>query len=105
MMTYQTHNHYIPKLVALPFLWHYSWKIVFAFKTQELQATFWLKNNFQKFNSRLSAKEIGWFVLTLGQRFLYLYDAVSTTMEELSLFKLICSKNDGLIHLMVLSVG
>jgi len=53
----------------------------------------------------LSGKEVGWFVLRLGQCFLYLFDAKTTTMEQISLFKLICSKNDGLIYLIVLSVG
>jgi len=32
-----------------------------------------------------------------GQLFLYLFDAKTTTVEQISLFKLIFSKNDGLI--------
>jgi len=39
------------------------------------------------------------------QPFLYLFDAKTTTGEQISLFKLICSKNDGLIYLIVLPVG
>jgi len=42
----------------------------------------------------------GWVVCrSLGQPFLYLFDAKTTTVEHISLFKLICSKNDGLICL------
>ena len=53
-----------------------------------------------------SGKEVvGWFVLSLVQPFLYLFDAKTTTVEKISLFKLICSKNDGLIYLIVLPVG
>jgi len=37
--------------------------------------------------------------------FLYLFDAKTTTLEQISLFKLICSKNDGLLYLIVLPVG
>ena len=51
-----------------------------------------------------SRKEVGWFVLSLVQPFLYLVDA-KTTVEQISLFKLICSKNPGLIYLIVLPVG
>ena len=36
---------------------------------------------------------------------LYLFDANATTKEQISLFKLICSKNDGLIDLIVLPLG
>ena len=65
---------------------------------------------------RIQLAEAGWesdnkgferkrFVLSLVQSFLYLFDAKTTTVEQISLFKLICSKNDGLIHLIVLSVG
>ena len=36
---------------------------------------------------------------------MYLFDAKTTTVEQISPFKLICSKNDGLIYLMVLPVG
>ena len=50
-------------------------------------------------------EEVGWFVLSLVQPFLYLYDTKSTTVEPISLFKLICSKTDGLIYLIVLPVG
>jgi len=52
-----------------------------------------------------SGKEVGWFVLSLVQPFLYLFDAKTTTVEQISLFKLICSKNDELIYLIVLPVG
>ena len=53
----------------------------------------------------LSVKEVGWFVLSLVQPFLYLFDAKTIIVEQISLFKLICSKNDGLIYLIVLPVG
>ena len=52
-----------------------------------------------------SGKQVGWFVLSLVQPFLYLLDAGTTTVEQISLFKLICSKNDGLMYLIVLPVG
>jgi len=39
------------------------------------------------------------------QPFLHLFDAKTTTVEQFSLFKLICSKNDGLIYLIVLLLG
>jgi len=52
-----------------------------------------------------SAKKVGLFVLSLVQPFLYLFDAKTTTVEQISPFKLICSKNDGLIYLIVLPVG
>jgi len=52
-----------------------------------------------------SVKEVGWFVLSLVQPFLYLFDAKTIIVEQISLFKLICSKNDGLIYLIVLPVG
>jgi len=52
-----------------------------------------------------SEKEVGWFVLSLAQPFLYLFDGKTTTVEQISVFKLICSKNDGLIYLIVLPVG
>ena len=70
-----------------------------------------------------SGKEVGWFVLiimifycrlmvhitdtrtqkvvsytsakSLVQPFLYLFDAKTTTVEQISLFKLICGKSDG----------
>jgi len=42
-----------------------------------------------------SGKEVGWFVLSLVQLFLYLFDAKTNTVEEISLFKLICNKSDG----------
>jgi len=45
-----------------------------------------------------SGKKVGWFVLSLVQRFLYLFDAKTTTVEQISLFKLICSKDYGLIY-------
>jgi len=44
-----------------------------------------------------SGKEVGWFVLSLVQPFLFLFDAKTTTVEQITLFKLICSTNDGLI--------
>jgi len=50
-------------------------------------------------------KEVGWFVLSLRQPFLYLFDAKTTTVEQINLFKLICSKNDRLIYLIVLPGG
>ena len=53
----------------------------------------------------LSGKEVGWFVLCLVQPFLYLFDAKTTTVEQISLFKLICSKSNGLMYLIVLPVG
>ena len=43
--------------------------------------------------------DVGWFVLSLGRPFLYLFDAKTTTVEQISLFKLIFSKNDRLIYL------
>jgi len=46
-----------------------------------------------------SGKEVAWFVLSLVQPFLYLFDAKTTTVEHITLFKLICSKNDRLIYL------
>ena len=52
-----------------------------------------------------SAKKVGLFVLSLVQPFLYLFDAKTTTVEQISPFKLICSKNDGLIYLIVLPAG
>jgi len=52
-----------------------------------------------------SGKEIVWFVLSLLQPFLYLFDARTTTVEQFSLSKLMCSKNNGLIYLIVLPVG
>jgi len=52
-----------------------------------------------------SGKEVEWFVLSLVQPFLYLFDAKTITVEQISLFKLICSKNEGLIYLIVLPVG
>ena len=45
------------------------------------------------------------FVVSLGQPFRYLFDAKTATVEQISLFKLICSKNNGLIYLIVLPVG
>jgi len=51
-----------------------------------------------------SGKGVGWFELSLVQPFLYLFDAKTTTVEQISLFKLICSTNDGLIYLIVLPV-
>jgi len=51
-----------------------------------------------------SGKGVGWFELRLVQPFLYLFDAKTTTVEQISLFKLICSTNDGLIYLIVLPV-
>jgi len=56
-------------------------------------------------NKGFSGKEVGWFVLSLAQPFLYLFDAKTTTVEQIGLFKLVCSKNDGLIYLIVLPVG
>jgi len=52
-----------------------------------------------------SGKEVWWFVLRLVQPFLCLFDAKTTTVEQITLFKLICSKNGGLIDLIVLPVG
>jgi len=52
-----------------------------------------------------SGKDVGWFVSSLVQPFLYLFDAKTITVEHISLLKLICSKNDGLIYLIVLPVG
>jgi len=42
-----------------------------------------------------SGKEVEGFVLSLVQPFLYLFEAKTTTVEQISPFKLICSKNDG----------
>ena len=56
-------------------------------------------------NRDSSEKEVGWFELSIAQPFLYLFDAKTTTVEQISLSKLICSKNDGLIYLIVLPVG
>jgi len=53
----------------------------------------------------IRAEEVGWFVLSLVQPFLCLFDAKTTTVEQISLFKLICSKNDGLLYLIILPVG
>jgi len=39
------------------------------------------------------------------QPFLYLFDAKTTTVEQISLFNLIFSKNDGFIYLIILPVG
>jgi len=36
---------------------------------------------------------------------MYLFDVETTTVEQISLFKLIFSKNNGLIYLLVLPVG
>jgi len=47
-------------------------------------------------NKGFERKRRWWFVLSLGQLFLYLFDAKTTNVEQISLFKLICSKNDGL---------
>jgi len=47
----------------------------------------------------------GWVVCSLVQHFLYLFDSKTTTVEQISLSKLICSKNDGLIYVVVLPVG
>jgi len=52
-----------------------------------------------------SGKEVRWFVSSLVQPFLCLFDAKTTTVEQITLLKLICSKNDGLIDLIVLPVG
>jgi len=52
-----------------------------------------------------SGKEVGWLALSLVQPFLFLFDAKTTTVEQISLFKLICNQNDGLIYLIVLPVG
>jgi len=52
-----------------------------------------------------SGQEIGWFVLSLVQPFLFLFDAKTTTVEQVTLFKLICSKNGRLIYLIVLPAG
>jgi len=52
-----------------------------------------------------SEKEVEWFVVSLGQPFLYLSDAKTTTLQQISLLKLICSKIDGLIYLIVMTVG
>jgi len=52
-----------------------------------------------------SGKGVGWFLLSLVQPFLYLFEAKTTTVEQISLFKLICSKNDRLIYLIVLPAG
>jgi len=38
------------------------------------------------------------------QPFLYLFDAKTTTVEQINLLKIMCSKNDGLIYLIVLPV-
>ena len=45
-----------------------------------------------------SGKEVWLFVLSLVQPFLFLFDAKTTTVGQVTLFKLICSKNDGLIN-------
>jgi len=56
-------------------------------------------------NKRFERKR-GWVVcVSLGQPILYLSDAKTTTVAQISLFKLICSKNHGLIYLIVLPVG
>ena len=48
----------------------------------------------------------GWVVCIKScATFLYSFDAKTTTVEQISLFKMMCSKNDGLIHLIVLPVG
>jgi len=52
-----------------------------------------------------SGKEVGWFVLSLVEPFLFLFDAKTTTVEQVTLFKLICCKNDGLIDQIILPVG
>jgi len=49
-------------------------------------------------------KEVGWYVLRFVQPFLHLFDAKTITVEQISLFKLICSKNDGSIYLIILPV-
>ena len=49
--------------------------------------------------------EVGWFVLSLAQPLLYLFDAKTTTVEQMSLFKVIFNKNNGLIYLIVLPAG
>ena len=39
-----------------------------------------------------SGKQVGWFVLSLVQPFLYLLDAKTITVEQISLFKLSVAK-------------
>jgi len=46
----------------------------------------------------------GLYGVSQGQRFLY-FDAKTITVEQISLFKLICSKNDELFYLIVLPAG
>jgi len=48
---------------------------------------------------------LGGSYLSLVQHFLYLFDAKTTTVEQINLLKLMCSKNNGLIYLIVLPVG
>ena len=50
---------------------------------------------------------LGGSYLSLVQHFLYLFDAKTTTVEQINLLKLMCSKNenDWLIYLIVLPVG
>jgi len=55
-------------------------------------------------NKGFERKRGWWFVLSLVQPFLYLSDAKTTTVEQISLFQLICSKNDRLIYSIVLPV-
>jgi len=43
--------------------------------------------------------------LYFGRPFLCLFDAETTTVEQISLLKLICSKNDRLFYLTVLPIG
>ena len=38
-----------------------------------------------------SEKDVGWFVLSVGQRFLYLFDANIITVEQISLCKPVLS--------------
>jgi len=52
-----------------------------------------------------SPKPPGCESVSLVQPFLYLLDAKTTTVEQISLFKLICSKTEGLIYLIVLLAG
>jgi len=56
-------------------------------------------------NKGFERKEVGWFVLSLVQPFLYVFDAKTTTVEHISISKLKCSKNNGLIYLIVLPVA
>jgi len=76
----------------------------FLFQPYPIQRIQLAEVGWESDNKDSSGKEVGWFVLSLGQPFLYLFDTETTAVAQISLFKLICSKNDGLIYLIVLPV-